>query len=438
MSNPQNAADGAAEDLSQASLDLLEGAIKGNFSPSMAVAASLMLMAFLAHLILELSKLRRGEKADYVKAIGTLAIHIILLLQYSTFASGVMTIGSALTKGGNIDGAAIVESSAKTLTARFSQHIADQRLRQNRGRVGEVLAQATTPEQQTAAKQAMQSAVSAYESASSKLDDATGGVSSNVAQAARDILNSPFLPSAPSLLLTSPTEFMNRFMESVAELVMTLAFLMTSAVILLLTMIQKTAITLILAVGPVIIVLSAFPGPTSGLLFSWGLTLLELQLWGFAVKVLGSMMGARFAAIPTTIVNDQTTVVANLAAYGENIAYCFILSGAYLLIPVLCGAMLRGGGMGSVAGQMLGQATGFASGVVSGRLGGATPGGGGGGGGDGGGGGPPSGGGGGGGGSPPSTSRAGDEGVAPAPRQMSQGEAIAKSRAIKNNMNRAE
>ena len=440
MSGPaKTAAEEAANKLSEQSLALLQQAVEGNFKPALTVATGLFVIALLAHLIVSLARVQRGEPAGYGNAIATIAIHILLLSQYTAFSSTVLSIGGALTKGGSINGTAEVEKAAVALTKRFNQAITDAKLRTAQGRLSEQLGSAQTEEQRGVIQETHKAVVDSFASGLSRADDATGGTASNVVQLFRDIADSPLLPSSPSLLTSSPTEIVNKAIEAIAEFFMTLAFIVTSAVVLLLSMIQKTAITLILAVGPIIIVLSAFPGPTSGLLYSWAMTLFEVQLWAFAVRVLNSMMGARFDSIPTSIVNDKSTVMANLAGFAENIAYCFILSAAYLTIPILCGALLRGGGMGSVAGQVMGQATGFASGVLSGRLGGASGFGGG-----KSGGGARSGGGGGGAGpsggpaasTPAPTSRAGDEGVAT--RSMTKGEAIAKQRAIQNNMNRAE
>jgi len=177
------------------------------------------------------------------------------------------------------------------------------------------------------------------------------------------------------LATTPPSVLIDELLEEVWDGVISVSFLFSSAVLLLLDVIQKIAVAFLIAAGPIVIALSAFPGPTSGFLFSWMLTLLEVSMWAFASRVLTALLQARFSGQVTGGVAES---VANkfssgddaiqFTSYFENLAFCVILTGAYFAIPVICAAIFRGGGMASVAGDGIGRAFSFAAGAATGRV----------------------------------------------------------------------
>lgn len=397
----------ASTNLSDVTQGLVAKAAADALPSTLGFASGLMVMALVAHIILEVRKVQTGQRPDYARAIAVVLVHVLLLVQYPAFSSFVLNLAAGVTRGGQINGAELQGQQAHALAARYAKF--------QKGVNGRALTRAIDE---------------------AKVPSTGNDTADNIAETAKDTAASLFDKLAPDFLTTSPSVFIDRLFENLADIVMGLIFVLTSAIVLLLSVVQKAALVLLIAAGPIIIVLSAFPGPTSGFLFSWVLGVFEVSMWGFTTRLLSTLLTARFGAVPDSVTGGSIgDVVAgdaasNFGGYFENIAFCGVLAGAYTMVPVLTSGLFRGG-LASQGGQMLGQATGFVAGVATGRVGGASGhgggalagGGGGGGGGDGGG---DAGGGG----------RAGDEGVAPT-APMSKGQAIAKQRAIANNTSRA-
>ncbi|MDP2345739.1 MAG: hypothetical protein Q8O67_32650 [Deltaproteobacteria bacterium] len=391
---------------------LVEKAAADALPSTLGFAGALMLLALLAHFVLELRKVQTGQTPDYGRAVAVVLVHIVLLAQYPVFSGFVLDLAGGITQGGNINAVEIQQTQAHALARRYAKF---QKNASDRSTVRTVL-----------------EAVPETDTGSAGVDNATR----TLREAGADLADAlpDGMPGFPvglaTFLSTSPSAFIDRLFETLADIVMGFIFVATSAVLLLLSIVQKAALVLLIAAGPIVIVLSAFPGPTSGFLFSWVLTLFEVSMWGFTTRLLSTILSARFGEVPTSATGGNLSgVVAgdastNFAGYFENIAFCGVLAGAYVMVPVLTSGLFRGG-LASQGGQMLGQATGFATGIATGRLAGAMPGR----------------------GSSPlaaatdasgatgpgaaGAARAGDSGV-PSSGGMTKGEAIAKHRAIQN------
>lgn len=347
----------AAANLSDVTQRLVEQAAADALPSTLGFAGGLMLMALLSHLILELKKVQSGQRPDFARAVTVVLVHVVLLVQYPVFSGFVLSLAGGITKGGSIHVVEVQQTQAHALARRYARF------------------HKAATDKSTA--RTLLEALPDTDTDSPRFDNAT----KTLKEVGADIADA--LPGVPmglaTFLTTSPSAFIDRAFETFAEIVMGFIFVATSALVLLLSIVQKAALVLLVAAGPIIIVLSAFPGPTSGFLFSWVLTLFEISMWGFTTRLLGTILSARFGALESSVTGGSPGGVAttgdasSFAGYFEDLAFCGVLAGAYAMVPVLTAGLFRGG-LASQGGQMLGQATGFVAGVATGRLGGAIPG----------------------------------------------------------------
>lgn len=157
--------------------------------------------------------------------------------------------------------------------------------------------------------------------------------------------------------------------ETIYTALTTLSYVGTSAVLWTLKIIQKVMTEVLIAFGPFIIALSAFPGPTRRLLQGWFMALIEVTAWGLTARILASHLNAGWASGRTLM--DQNINGGNQNPF-EHIVYNLLYAFAFLMIPVITAVIVRGmsaSGLGQQAMGGFAAAAGTAVGAVSGAAG---------------------------------------------------------------------
>lgn len=128
-----------------------------------------------------------------------------------------------------------------------------------------------------------------------------------------------------------------------------------AAIVLVLKIVQRVMLAVARVMGPIVIGLSALPGPTSKLAVTWALLILELGSWGLVGNIYLKFMNDSWA---------HRTVSGGMSSERifEDIAFNIVYAFCFLLIPAIAGMFIRGGGLSGVAGSVVG----FVAGAVTG------------------------------------------------------------------------
>ena len=157
----------------------------------------------------------------------------------------------------------------------------------------------------------------------------------------------------------SVSNLMTSSLVSVQETVLMtiggVSYSFAAAIVLVLKIVQRVMLAVARVMGPIVIGLSALPGPTSKLAVTWALLILELGSWGLVGNVYLKFMNDSWAHRTASGGMSSERIFEDIAF---NIVYAF----CFLLIPAIAGMFIRGGGLSGVAGSVVG----FVAGAVSG------------------------------------------------------------------------
>ena len=115
-----------------------------------------------------------------------------------------------------------------------------------------------------------------------------------------------------------------------------ITFVFTAAVIWALKIVQHVMTNVLISMGPFVIALSAFPGPTRKLLAGWFMAIIEVTAWGVVAAVLNRHMNSGWGKIDIEMANNT---VANPF---EHMIYNLLYAFAYAMIPVITSVVVRG------------------------------------------------------------------------------------------------